>query len=312
MNQLCVLQAGNVDFYGYTRHWVPRLSWDTYSAVLNDAIDVYTRLETSYIRYHATLEEGKEINYEAQQAAATIDSTLQKMNAEKLDLVDNLNTLSRKVLSAGANLDRKHTALIDAYNNVVDKIHESHGLTFKGVINALMKLAEKPKDPLEYGKQIFALANDWDKVLNDSGVPVDKNILLSKLNHSSITGLDDFTGDLTPAEVDGSFAVDGNLPGFLIEENKLKELLADYTKGALGEAGDDLKKKFKEFTDSIIARNNDIVAYNAVLTVVQNRLDEATKLQNAKSAAQKTMIVGPGVCILHNHPITDKPPTKHL
>jgi hypothetical protein len=177
----------------------------------------------------------------------------------------------------------------------VDKVKESHGLTFGAVINAIMKVAEKPKDALEYGKQIYALETDWNnKVLNDSGVPVDKNILLSKLDHSSITGLDDFTGDLTPDEKNGEFTVDGNLPGFLIEEAKLKEVLADYTKGALGEAGDDLQKKFKAFTDDILARNNDIVTYNSLLTVVKNKLDEASKLRDAKIAAQKSIIIGPG------------------
>ncbi|KAK7468326.1 hypothetical protein VKT23_002841 [Stygiomarasmius scandens] len=294
MGQLCVLQAGNIDFYGYTRHWVPRLSWDTYSAVLESAIDVYTRLEASYILYHAALEQKKEVNHEAQQASSTIDSTLQKMNDEKLELVENLNNLDRKVLSAGADLDHKHEALLTAYNEVVDKVKESHGLTFSAVINAVMKVAEKPKDPLEYGKQIFALENDWNnKVVDDSGVAVDKSLLLSKLNHSSITGLDDFTGDLTPEEKNGEFKVDGNLPGFLIEEDKLKEVLADYTQGALGEAGDNLKKKFKEFTDAIVARNNDIITYNALLTVIKNKLDEASKLQDAKLTAQKKTIIGP-------------------
>ncbi|KAF5366537.1 hypothetical protein D9758_008961 [Tetrapyrgos nigripes] len=294
MGQLCVLQAGNVDFYGYTRYWVPRLSWDIYNAVLGNAIVVYTRLETSYIQYHAALDQQKEVNHEALQASSTIDSTLQKMKGEKSELVDQLNTLDKKVLSAGAALDLDHEALITAYEKVVDKIKESHGLTFKSVINALMKIAEKPKDPLEYGKQIFALENDWNnKVLNDSGVAVDKKLLLSKVNHSSITGLDDFTGDLSPEEKNGEFKVDGNLPGFLIEEAKLKEVLADYTQGALGEAGDELKKKFKEFTDAIVARNNDIVTYNALLTVVKNNLDEASKLQEAKLTAQKIIIIGP-------------------
>jgi hypothetical protein len=93
MGQLCVLQAGNVDFYGYTRYWVPRLSWDTYNTVLDSAIDVYTTLEASYIQYHAALDQQEEINHEAQKAASTVDSTLQKMEDEKLELVSTERSL---------------------------------------------------------------------------------------------------------------------------------------------------------------------------------------------------------------------------
>ena len=61
-NQLCVLESGGVNFYGYTNNWVPRVSYKEYNDRITGAMEVLESLEVSYSNYHATLEKQQSIS----------------------------------------------------------------------------------------------------------------------------------------------------------------------------------------------------------------------------------------------------------
>ncbi|KAI0916585.1 hypothetical protein AcW1_010140 [Taiwanofungus camphoratus] len=87
----------------------------------------------------------------------------------------------------------------------------------------------------------------------------------------------------------------------LVGEDKLDELLKDCSKTSFAEAGEDLKKKFIAFTDALTSCNNDIVSYNVLLQVINNRLDSVDKLNDMKKVAEKKQIVGPDLQAMTNY-----------
>lgn len=139
------------------------------------------------------------------------------------------------------------------------------------------------------------LAYDWEtKYADDEGKLVNKKFLINKLQRSIATGLEDFTVDFKTSELSGDFVLDKRLPQFLIEEKQLDDILANYSTAAFAGTGEKLKKAYKDFTDALSARNNDMVAYNAVIQTIASQDQQVTKLRDMRQMANKGKIVDEG------------------
>ena len=131
----------------------------------------------------------------------------------------------------------------------------------------------------------FKLAYEWAKKYpDDSDNLINKKVLIKKLQRSVVTSLNDFTADFSSDDLTGEFELDKRLPRFLIEETQLEDILADYSEASFADAGQELTKAFKAFTDALSARNGDILAYNCLIQNLTNLDEKAASLKEMRKA----------------------------
>jgi hypothetical protein len=139
------------------------------------------------------------------------------------------------------------------------------------------------------------LIDDWeDKIPDDSGNLIDKKYLINKIQLSVATGLGDYKADFMTDELTGDFVLDARLPQYLMEEKQLDDTLADYRTLAFAHTGEELEQMYKNFTDALAARNNDIVTYNSVIQTITSQDQQVTKLQDMRRIADKPVIIDEG------------------
>ncbi|PSS18883.1 hypothetical protein PHLCEN_2v3198 [Hermanssonia centrifuga] len=299
MQQYSILLTGQVDFYGHSVFWVPRVAYSDYNKYIDGAMDVYIHLEQSYINYCAALDQQQQTNDAIQQSAAKIDGTLATMQTERVTLVSSLQDLESKIKAADPVVEQKHRDFAAAYQEFEDIFNKPppHGITPRQLFNAAITMTslESTSKVVTTAEAIDQLWSDFngdpDHIQTDSGVPVNKEYLMGQIKRSIVTGLDDFTSELTTAELNGEFQVDGRLPKFVMEEGQLNEILSQYSNAAFAEAGQELVDAYDDFIKALSSRNDDIVAYNAVIRLIVSQSQEMAKLKAMKELAGKhTMI----------------------
>lgn len=301
MQQYSILLTGQVDFYGHSVFWVPRVSYSEYNKYIDGAMDVYIHLEQSYINYCAALDQQQQTNDAIQQSAAKIDGTLATMQTERVTLVSSLQDLESKIKAADPVVEQKHRDFAAAYQEFEDIFNKPppHGISPRQLFNAAITVASSASKVVGAAKAIDQLWSDFngdpDHIGTDSGVPVNKKYLMGQIKRSIVTGLDDFTSELTTAELNGEFQVDGRLPKFVMEEGQLNEILSQYSNAAFAEAGQELVDAYDDFIKALSSRNDDIVAYNAVIRlIVVPQSQEMARLKAMEELAGKHTMADAG------------------
>jgi endonuclease IV len=129
MHQLCVLQSGRIDFYGNMVDWVPRVSFTEYRNFLTDAMDVFKTLESSYVKYHAALDNQQSVNDAVQVAKPKIDDAIADIGKERAGLLQKLTDLDGKIELAGPVVEEKHKIFQKEYEKFKVEVDNAHRFT---------------------------------------------------------------------------------------------------------------------------------------------------------------------------------------
>ncbi|KAJ3739417.1 hypothetical protein DFH05DRAFT_1560245 [Lentinula detonsa] len=293
MQQNNVLQTGKVDFYGFGTHWVPRVSYTEYNDYISDAMNVFIKLEASYINYRAALDQQEQTNAAIQECASRINSTLSSMQEERKTLVESLTDTEIMINVSGPEVEQKHRDFMLQYDEFIQQVTRpppkgiSIGQLFNAALN-MVKSGSKIIGAVEAISQLWSDFNgDPDHIISEVGVTVRREYLMATVKNSIATGLQDFTSELTPDELNGEFTLDGRVPKLILEEEKLRDIVTEYKNEAFAEAGVELLKAYDDFIQALSSRNDDIATYNSLIQRLVAQAEEKRKLTQMKELAQK-------------------------
>jgi len=254
------------DLFGYEGNHVPLGSFDFYKGVLDEVLANFSALEIDYNNYfssleaqNAQMEDIRKARDKQQSIIATAQSridALQSLALKTALVIDGYQTVLTPLKKA---LDKKITDLGDAVRNF--------DFNFDSVLQSLTSLAFAPESQvmmLTQGSQF--LYDGLTKVTDDKGMRINKDYLVSQLK--SVKGDLDSLQEGYRALDNGALEAEDPAAGKLImDEQQVIQFFSDFYNKFPKEL-DALQQAFQNYITQIEARNNQILTYNATVSLL--------------------------------------------
>lgn len=269
-----------LDFFGHARNWVPRISRSLYAEQLDKMLLGFNDVEKNYNNYQSIA--NKQIKRQDQIDLAVEAADISRSHAE-----DDVTTLGQeirltadriKLLQAG--LPNKRNDLDKAMDDVADTIKNSFKVSFSQFIGAVGQMAFAPGLPMTAVQGANILHGAATKVTDDTGNEVPKEYMVNKIYtiKADMDGLDE------AVKANGAI-LEMNDPGatkLMADERDVMNLVSQY-RGLLGDAVvHGVKKRFDDYVQAVLDRNNQVIHYNACITLW---LQAQAKIDSCKSTA---------------------------
>ncbi|MFD2171786.1 hypothetical protein [Tumebacillus lipolyticus] len=260
------------DAFGYDRQYAPLASYTLYEGILNRMIDDFEKLEAVYQQYYDRLDQAVQLRDYLDHARSYGESIIAQAGANVEDL--------RKLISASAGviqryeiaLPDKKEALLEAIDRLERQIEDRINLenfAIREIFSALSMIAFAPEAPLIYlGEGALVLYSQYSNLKEEK---VETRYLIK-----SIRAIKDSFGSLVEGykvQLDGMLAPDDPGANKLIASARDLDRLLDSISSQLPErAGEEFKAIVDDYVQTIVARNNEILTYNAIVSLLfQNR-----------------------------------------
>jgi len=261
------------DYYGNSYNYVPLASKEFYQKILDEQIENFRYIETDYFQFiDAERKEEDRLN--------NLRNAISHLNYVSTNANNDIDSLKARALSTEVeikNLESQFQAKRDLVNKRLEefkeKLESSFNLDIKSLLSSLTTLAFLKESPaigfLNAGADIgYNIYEGATTVKNDEGITVQKDYLINKVEV--------FQGDISSKNLDeqskklddGSIKLDD--PGankLIVEEKEINKFLSDfYVKFPAPTKM--LKNAFQDYTNLVLARNNKVVYYNAIITLI--------------------------------------------
>jgi hypothetical protein len=255
------------DLFGNNAQSVPLGSFGFYKDLLDQLIADFTAIETSYEQYFAALATGdarmqtiKDARGQQQavrQAALTQLGRLEGLAQKTVAIIDGYKVTLPPLKAA---VDKTMQGLEEEINNTFD-------FDFDSVMQSLSTLAFAPES--EFMMVATAgqfLYNGSTKIVNDQGVPIKREYVVSQVLavKADVDGLTEGFAQLD----NGMLAADDPAAGKLITDEQQFETLMAQFDGKFTAALATVKSTFDAYIAAVVARNNQILNYNATVLLM--------------------------------------------
>lgn len=280
--------TNGLDYFGYDNKYVPLTSFKFYEKLIKDLITNFSVIEAEYNSYYEKLEKQEATMDTIKFAKNQQENIITQSNSDITILRQRLLESAQIIDSYQHVLSPKKQAVDDEMTKIIEVIQNHFDFNAQSFLNSLSMLAFAPESKLMW----VTLATDLmvegtQKVTDDKGDQINKNYIVNKLKSIDTTfdnlvegysQLKDGSGKINPEDPDAN--------KLIVSEDKLFNLLDDFYEQFPTQISD-LKVKFKDYVDTIIARNNEILNYNSIIQLLSKnhqQVDQATKTLNTLDA----------------------------
>ncbi|MBD3919426.1 hypothetical protein H8B09_11740 [Paenibacillus sp. PR3] len=255
------------DLFGYSSSVVPLGSFLFYKNVLDELINNFGELESSYTSYFQALEANtaqiadiKSTRDKQASLVATAQSQLTPLNTQSIKTARIIDGYQVELVPLKKAYD---DALIDAENTFANKFN----LNFDTVLQSLTSLAFAPESTLNIVAQAGQFLYDGTaKITDDQGNQIRKDYIVSQLKtvQADMDSLQEGYQSLD----NGLLKPDDPGAGKLIaDEQAIEQLLQDYY-GSFPKEIDAVKTAMSNYVAKIQERNTQILTYNAIILLI--------------------------------------------
>lgn len=280
-NYLALLQHGK-DIFGHDSSYVPLGSFQFYKGLLDQLIDNFNVIESSYLTYFVSLQEQEKAIKQIKAARDNLQKVFDNAKSQN-------ETLKDMALETAYLIDSYQIILPPLKNDLDNKLKqfkEQTGSLFNvdlnQVLDSLTTLAFAPDSSFMMLTQASKfLYTGITNVTNDQDIQVRKEYLINEIKsvQSDLNSIEEGYQALD----NGMLAPDDPGAGKLVAE---EQQIMDFFKGFYDKfppALDELKKTFEAYILKILERNNQILTYNAtVILMFKNQQMINTSLQRTK------------------------------
>jgi hypothetical protein len=273
--------AKGLDSYGHPVDYVPSLDLKVFTDALTTMVPAFQDIETVYNNYFIALQQQAQTL--AQIALAKSGATAQKRQAGQnlSDIETRLENTAALIATYDSPIAVKKAVLDQVLDSTTSDIKSYYNFNFadgfnlfKDVMGAVSSCAFMPESEMMGAVQGATATGDLINSLivqptttmtGDDGTTIQKSYMLRQIAavkntvdglHESYTTLDD--GELQPD--------DPGAAKLLMAESQFDQIMGDFK----GELPDDIaavEKAFQDYINTIVARNNLILQYNAYVNV---------------------------------------------
>ncbi|OTB13542.1 hypothetical protein K445DRAFT_64581 [Daldinia sp. EC12] len=261
--------SSGLDFYGHAPAWVPRGSYEFYKRQLDDILIGFADIETNYVTFQqeaTTQLKKRDIITHSTAIARTLISRARQDIAR---LNTELEATSTMIQSLPTDFKVKREALVSAIKAAGNKINQTKfSVSLPDFLAAAAQFAFAPGLPMASIQAASLITEGVTQVQDDNDMRINKAYLVSKIMAIE-ADMDGLKEGLAVGPGQGSLTIDD--PGaakLLVEEHSLMALVHQY-RGLLGDSSvARIKAKFEEYVNTILMRNNYVIRYNAIITLI--------------------------------------------
>jgi hypothetical protein len=287
--------TNGLDYFGMASNDVPLASFSYYggsggdSGLLDKQIALFKTIETAYDVAYDELKSNKAkmdaIRASREQQRQLITNTENDITA----LRTTLHSVGDVIDSYQVTLPPMKKKIVDKLTEIEDKIKDHFDFNPKSFLSSLSLLAFAPESKLMWGVVIAQTAvSGVTEITDDQGDQVNKDYLVRQLKtiDGSLSSIDEGYKALD----DGQLKADDPDAGKLLAlEDTLTSTLDKY----YNQFPDDLtelKTQYKAYVDAVMARNEQILKYNAIVILLARKHDAVKQARDTlASLADETL-----------------------
>ena len=275
------------DYYGNNHNYVPLSSLKHHRDILDKQIDNFESIESTFLKFSNKETEEKErldalrdsrhhfktASDEAEQTISLLKEIAQKTEKNIDDFQNQFepqkNLVHRRIESFKHNIE----------NSVVFDLH-----SLLGSLTTLAFLQNPAGIAIAGTEIVYDISENYQKIEDDRGYRVKKDYLLSKMQklEGDIVSVSDLS-EKTKKLNNGKIQIDK--PGsnkLIVEEKNLSDFLDQFSY-KFPETSESLKQAFMDYVNLVLARNEKIVYYNNVITLIIKNYNTIENLNRERS-----------------------------
>ncbi|KAI0852847.1 hypothetical protein F5Y00DRAFT_272480 [Daldinia vernicosa] len=261
--------GSGLDLYGHVPAWVPRGSYDFYKRQLDDILSGFTDIETNYVTFQQEAITQVKKRDVITHSKATARTLMSRARQDIARLNTELGATSIMIQSLPTDFKVKREALMNSIKAAGNKIDQNKfSVSLPDFLAAAAQFAFAPGLPMASIQAASLITGGVTQVQDDNDTHVNKAYLVNKIMAIK-ADMDGLKEGLTVGPGGDSLTIDD--PGaakLLVEEHSLMALIGQY-RGLLGDSSvTRIKAKFEEYVNTVLMRNNYVIRYNAVLTLI--------------------------------------------
>jgi len=279
-----------LDYYGKTPRYVPSLSLNSYLSDFEASRARFQRIEGYRDGYFNALKQQQNTTSDLNSALTSVKEQLGALNTRKGDLTSKLTTIEDSINTIDAERKNLEPALETALKAFQTEVTTAFGLSLNTFFSCLSTLSftnvSEPARATEtlgkvagyanagamVGSQVGTMIKEGvDNVLNDSGEPINKKLILSQIEVAQKDV--DLKSQFTKLG-DGFFSNDAS-NRLLVELDQFRELCRQFNNL---HQSPELRKQLDKYIEVITSRNRNIDYYNFLVQQILDLAGEAKKL----------------------------------
>ncbi len=260
------------DYYGNSYKYVPLASFSFYQKILNDQIEDYKNVEATFMDFfnaerseEERLSDLRKSRSSLEQIIRNSDTQIELLKGRIEDTVKEIDQLQIQAKEKEEILEQKMKAFEHA-------IEEGFYLDIKSIFSSLTTLAFLSDNPFGWilagGEISYNLYEGSQSVEDDTGMPVKKEYILQQLKCID-EDLDTDPAEF-PKQLDKQFDDDklqDSNKMLIAKEDQLNACLKKFY-GKFPKETKELEAAFEDYANIVLARNNKIVTYNAMISLI--------------------------------------------
>ncbi len=260
------------DYYGNSYNFVPLASFSFYSKILDKQINDFGVIENTFLHFFNVNCEEQERLQDLRAARSYLKQIKQEADSQIKSLKARVENTAKEIAALQNQYEAKKEIVKQKMEEFKDAMESSWYFDLKSLFSSLTTLAFLGASTTGWviaGSEIsYSIYEGAKQVTDDRGVPVQKDYLVSKIKAVE--------GDLDSKSLseqykkldDGTIEIDD--PGankLIAEQNKVNSFLEDFYM-KFPDKTKALKDAFQDYVNLILTRNNKIIYYNSMITLI--------------------------------------------
>lgn len=258
------------DYYGHYSSYAPLGSFSMYKGLISKLIVNFSNIESAYNEFYSNTKKKDAAIKAVKSARTNVQKMISDARAQIAYLEPMLQNTAENIAAQETYIKPKKENLDALYNQFEKKVKDSFNWNWKTVLSSLSVVAFNPGSPyLWAGAAAKTVYSGATTVQNSQGIDVNKDYVIQK-SQSIESDMDSMTEGYSQVS-DGSYAADDPGAGKLIaDESKFNSFLDSFYNSFPHEISK-IKSALKDYVDSIVTRNNMLLHYNALLSVLYKK-----------------------------------------
>ncbi|KAF8817289.1 hypothetical protein BYT27DRAFT_7237498 [Phlegmacium glaucopus] len=276
-------------YNGHEQNWTPRASYTFYKDALDSALVDHEAFEDAYIKYHAVLSKGEELQDSVGLALTQTSQLITGLKADIGELATQLRESNDSINALTVPVKATHTALMEEFKIVKKKVKKYFGLNFPQILNAIKSLVFASDKGMAAIDGLDFVYQGFTTIPSIDGTSINKDVVIGKIQYGEAT-VQSFEATLGK-QLDGEFILDDpSATRIMTAEEDMMSFLDSFVNTSLAEVITEMKDKFNAFVKAILARNQEVLHYNILLKLTVKKLADKADYLKKKDDFQREKI----------------------
>lgn len=295
-NYLSNIKLG-LDFYRHLGTWVPRGSYQAFSASLDIVLIDFDSVEANYLNYVKLASDQTNRQQQIATARYAAERGSDLANSDMKTVSDELTETAGQIATLQDEIPAKYQAVQEELVKFQKDVKtRAEWPTPKDFLSAASMMAFCPEKSMAAVQTGTLVTESMTQVHNEAGDAIEKDYIVQQINQLG-EGLAGLKEGVRIVGNDPQLGVDD--PGatkLLGDQQQIMDLVNQYS-GDFGDDVKDLKAMFDDYVNLVLQRNNQVIHYNTLMTIYLECVNKKAAFEATKATlgTQEAMTINSGI-----------------